>query len=264
MEWEARFARIVQERGHEDSARHYYRRILKANPADIPALVSITTLHIKRSSFAAARDSASKLLKLAPKLPEAHNTHGQLLAASGDHLAAAAAYDRALELEACYFNALINHAMLRLEAKNYPSAIEYFRRVLDYAPHNMRARQGLAAGLFHTKDYSNAAATFEQVLKFQPYRHNSRLALGDCYWQAGEHERARDQYLTVKQRAPNNHVAYRKMARYYLRKGKKQRGRDLLIEALQLNPDDEMSKTMLQKLDSGPIRIPVSDILKNM
>jgi len=168
-----------------------------------------------------------------------------------------------MALSPCFAPADINLASLAMEADRHAEAQALYLSVLEYAPHNLRARNGLAAAYFKDKQHELAIPQLQYILKRQPAKHKVRIGLGDCYWAIGKHQLAEDQYLYVVKNDPKNHLGYRKMSRCYLKSKKRRLAIEMLRKALALKPDDAIAMTQLEKLQGGPIVVPIRDLIMN-
>lgn len=69
------------------------------------------------------------------------------------------------------------------DSKQYPSAIEYYNRVLKIQPANTSVRTDLATAYWYMNDADTAIAEFNKSLSYEPTKANTLFNLGIVKWQ---------------------------------------------------------------------------------
>jgi cytochrome c-type biogenesis protein CcmH/NrfG len=69
------------------------------------------------------------------------------------------------------------------DAQQYPTAIEYYQRVLKAEPANTGVRTDMATALWYTSNADAAIAEFQKALSYEPNNANTLFNLGIVEWQ---------------------------------------------------------------------------------
>lgn len=69
------------------------------------------------------------------------------------------------------------------DAKQYPTAIDYYDRALNAAPNNTSVRTDLGTAYWYTGDANAAIAQFEKALALEPNKADTLFNLGIVKWQ---------------------------------------------------------------------------------
>lgn len=140
-------ARTLRLAGRRDEALRLLNTSVSSHPGNVPLLQQRALLTLEVGDV----DRAEKLLrKVAAKSPDdwrLHSALGAALAAKGNHKAAVAAFDRALQLAPGQTAVLNNLAMSHAMAGNLDKAEKLLRRIVakaTTAPQRTRAKQNLA------------------------------------------------------------------------------------------------------------------------
>jgi len=81
------------------------------------------------------------------------------------------------------FAIIVNVANLYYDGRQYPEAIQYYRRAVRIQPHNADVLTDLGTSLWYTGDADQAIANFEQALKYRPDSPEALFNLGVVRWQ---------------------------------------------------------------------------------
>jgi serine/threonine protein kinase/Tfp pilus assembly protein PilF len=121
--------------------------------------------------FARAREAADRALALAPDLVEGHAARGHIHTAyDWDWEAAAACFDRALELAPERVDVLIHASVNALARGRLEEAIEMTRRAVALDPLSSTAYYRLAFALRHAGRYEESDALLRKSLELMPQR----------------------------------------------------------------------------------------------
>jgi len=69
------------------------------------------------------------------------------------------------------------------DTQQYPTAIDYYRRVLNLQPANTAVRTDFATAIWYTGDADTAIAEFNKTLSLEPNKPNTLFNLGVVKWQ---------------------------------------------------------------------------------
>jgi tetratricopeptide (TPR) repeat protein len=78
---------------------------------------------------------------------------------------------------------LVQLGNIYYDAKQYPAAIEYYKRSLESQPSNTSARTDLGTAYWYTGDADAAIAQFNKALSFEPNKADTLFNLGVVKWQ---------------------------------------------------------------------------------
>jgi len=81
------------------------------------------------------------------------------------------------------FATVVNVANLYYDGRQFPEAIQYYRRAVTIQPHNADVLTDLGTSLWYTGDADQAIASFEQALKYRPDSPEALFNLGVVRWQ---------------------------------------------------------------------------------
>ncbi len=78
---------------------------------------------------------------------------------------------------------LQNVGNIYYDAQQYPTAIDYYQRVLKVQPANTGVRTDMATAYWYTGDADTAIAQFQKSLSYEPNKANTLFNLGIVEWQ---------------------------------------------------------------------------------
>jgi tetratricopeptide (TPR) repeat protein len=108
----------------------------------------------------------------------------------GDNALAVQQYRRVVETRPDFFSAWVNLGVALVQLKQFPDAIESYKRALALDPKNRDVQLYLALAYLKNRDEFGASAELEKLAKADPKDLRVAILLGDCYLQLGEYDRA--------------------------------------------------------------------------
>jgi len=78
---------------------------------------------------------------------------------------------------------LVNIGNTYYDAQQYPTAIEYYQRILKLQPANTDVRTDMATAYWNTGNADTAIAEFRKALSYEPNKANALFNLGIVQWQ---------------------------------------------------------------------------------
>lgn len=135
---------------------------------DIRALALLFAMQIRSSDLAAAKETYDRLSLLAPDRALTDNIRGTLLYHRGELDGALRAYGSALEKVPNYHTAWRNRALVYIEQKDFPKAVEELKKYTSRVPSDDRAKALLAKALLGAGRHYDARLFFEAALKAFP------------------------------------------------------------------------------------------------
>lgn len=231
-----------------------YRDALRANPADLTALIGIGAVSRKTGQLdeglqaldAALRSSPSNIEALFTRAlvwtsrqdpkraiadydallairasAAAHYNRGQLLSGLEDHKAAAADFRKAAELDPKDPDALnaLGGELAALGGQG-EDELKAYEAALKLDPANTAARVNIARHYADQEDWSRAVEAYRRALVEQPRRADLQVALGDSLLNLGEEDTARKAYDQAVKLDPKAVDAWRARAKLHHRAGR--------------------------------------------
>jgi cytochrome c-type biogenesis protein CcmH/NrfG len=81
------------------------------------------------------------------------------------------------------FTTIVKIANVYYDGRQFPEAIEYYKRAVKLQPHNADILTDLGTSIWYTGDADQAIADFEQALKYRPDHPGTLFNLGVVRWQ---------------------------------------------------------------------------------
>ncbi|MBF0127215.1 MAG: tetratricopeptide repeat protein [Magnetococcales bacterium] len=166
------------EQGAHAQAEQRLGQLLKLNPDDAIALVTLGNLCQARAAFDQAEAHYRRAAQLRPDLANIHNNLGILLKKQKRLAEAEAAFRQALQADPDCVESLLGLGNLLVEAQRHAEAEPLLRQVLTLQPDEIRALNNLANLLADRKQYQEAEIRFRQVLALRPEQADARCNLG--------------------------------------------------------------------------------------
>jgi arylsulfatase A-like enzyme/Tfp pilus assembly protein PilF len=141
----------LADQGKVPEAVEQFRRALKLDPNNAPALQNLGILALRHNDVAAAHENLSRALQLNPRLPLALNSMGVVYARRNELPQAVEWWKRAVAVDPKQYDALYNIGLIQAQAGNREdarAALEHFTRTAPpqrYAAELANARRALAA-----------------------------------------------------------------------------------------------------------------------
>jgi Flp pilus assembly protein TadD len=180
-------------------------RILKnGDSAEARMLLGATKL--QAGDFAGARDDLQKATELNPQLPDVFSAYGSALLATGDTVAASAAFRKELDVNPNDFMSYLDLGVLEKQDQRYDEAMKKFRRAMELRPGDIGVRYQIATIYVLTGDVSAAQRELEAIIKDSPQFTEAHVSLATVYYRLkrkedGDRERAIVQKLNADAQA---------------------------------------------------------------
>jgi DNA-directed RNA polymerase subunit alpha len=155
----------------------------------------------KAGHFDEARKVVSGLQKHSGSSAEYHFQQGCLIAASGDLIAAAAEFEKALILDRDHHGVLFELAYINDLFGNDDIAVEYYKRCTERPPVPLAAWVNLGILFEDDMRFRDAEQCYRNVLAHDPNHPRARLFVKDCQASKGMYydEEAERGYIVLKQ-----------------------------------------------------------------
>ncbi len=206
--------------GKKDQASNAYNAALAANPEHGPALIGQARIKASSNDLPGALALIDSVLAKSPKLHEAMQVKGQLLALSGDDAGSLASYRQALETKPDYLpahEAIILRLLAEGKTEEAAKQLEALKKIAPNHPRTAYLRAGVA---YQQKNVQAAKDAILQHLKSMP---NSPLGLqlaGLIEYEQQSYSQAEIYLIKALQVAPQLALARRMLINTYLNTGR--------------------------------------------
>ena len=242
-----RAARAAEALSHPREANGIYRALASS---DDPAVhTGWALLFLEKYQATEALRSFKDALKLDAEWAPAHAGLARVLADENPPAAAAAA-NKALQIDAELLDAHLLLAEQELDASRSDAARERIDKVLAINPSHLEARAWLAAMAYVRGDQSEFEAEVKRVLAINP-------AYGDVYRIAGDlaarNYRFQDAVAMTRQAValdPSNSKAHGSLGMHLMRTGEEPEARKSLDKAFGIDAYDRVTYNLLMLLDT--------------
>jgi protein O-GlcNAc transferase len=170
----------LQNQGQPQAAAALFQEVLDVDPANGPALYSLTVIALQSGDGALALDLCSRGVQANPQYAPLHYVHGAVLQGLERRDEALAAFDAALALQPDYVEVLLNSGVLLRAMFRHKESLERFNRVLAIDPNHISALGNCGILLTEFKQSEQAIAMFERLVELAP---NHDYALGLLFYE---------------------------------------------------------------------------------
>jgi len=123
-----------------------------------------------------------------------------------------------------------------LDARNWPVAVENFRKGLEISPKDTSLRHRLGTALYQMGNAAGAAEQFEQVLRIDPRHARAHFSLGVLYAESRRYPEAVNEFRSALETEPGYVPARVQMASALARSGRVQDALGEYEKAVQADP----------------------------
>ena len=205
--------RLAAVRGAREEAKAQLGRALELKPDFVEAHHTLGVLYLEQQDFARAYEEFSTVLRLDPRRALAFVNLGTAAFRLGKLEAAAAHFEKALDLRpeppvvvlaAAQLGAVCIELGRELAAKGGREGLELFRDYARRFPARPMARILLGEALLRSQDLPGALAEFEQAVALDPALGRAHFSAGFAYKELGDAEKARRALETARRLEPQN------------------------------------------------------------
>lgn len=162
-------ASIARERQNRIAeAIHYLERVVQASPSHMGVRLQLGHLYWREMRLPEARRQFTRAITVMPMNSPGFNGLGIVFAASGQHVAAMEAFERAAQIDPQNAMVVHNLALEHLSLRAFAEAEKCLRESLALAPNYLTAHVNLARVLEEQGRLDEALASYERVLKDEP------------------------------------------------------------------------------------------------
>ena len=183
-------------RGERDAAVEVAKKIEEKAAGNAKQLLGLATFYLGTENALEAQRLAAKAIEIEPNLPAAFQTLGLANRLNFQLEEAAAAYTRALELDANSTVSKRSLAEMKRAVGKADEAITLYQEILAKDETDVAANTGLILALFDAEKKTEAEAELAKSLEQNP--NNLSLLVGAAYWYAAHNNGAKAVELATK------------------------------------------------------------------
>ncbi len=183
-----------------------------------------------------------------PKLPEAHNQLGVTYRFQGRYDGAEQAFERALELDSDFAEALLNYGIMRLERNDVAGAKELYQKAIRLNSKNHMAHYRLGEALLKEGQPHLALKSLNTALSLDRNNASIMAKMGEAYEMQGNDAAAVANYQKAIHANPGFMPAHVNLANLYDFRGDGELAMSALRNALNTNPNYAPARNRLGQL----------------
>lgn len=153
--------------------------------------------------------AATKALKMNPNTPAAYRSLGRVAQHRRDLADATSKFEKAIELDSKYADAMCSLAWVSSELKKYDAALYWSSEALKVNQGSQEANLLRGLAYMDQRNYANAERTFRELVRLHPDYSRGHLYLGETLQKAGRFEEARNAYLAAMECTDFDPESYR-------------------------------------------------------
>lgn len=170
----------------QQKAKELYKKAFElAKDEQQKAYISSMILYCD-GEFDKASDILNSLIKDYPKNERALFTLGLIALNKSDNDKALEYFQKAVDLDNNFLDALNQIGWIYLNKADYDKAIKYFNQVLYRDPYSLKALDGKGYALFKLELYKEALSYIQEVIILVPDSWGSWASLGEIYYSEGQ------------------------------------------------------------------------------
>ncbi|MEM8652559.1 MAG: tetratricopeptide repeat protein, partial [Pseudomonadota bacterium] len=190
-------ARAAFDRGDIGKAKAKYSEIIRNYPFHIPTLLDLSTLTHDAKAFDKSLSFANMARHFRPENSEAHNFAGLAELGLNQISEAVTSFEKAVQIEPNYLDALNNLGNALKRQKKYAQAENAFDRAIKCEPRFYFAHYNKGLLLQAQQQPERAKTCFEDCLKYKPDWFKAIYQLGQIAESEGNFDEAAKRYRSV-------------------------------------------------------------------
>jgi tetratricopeptide (TPR) repeat protein len=222
-------ARAETAQGKYQQAYQALRKALRADPKNTDALY-----YLGQVGKILGQLEYERLFAMAPDSARTHQFLAESYVAQRNDAKAAEEYKAALKADPRSTEILCALGDVERWLLRFDDAIEHYSRVLQLAPNESCAYQGLGVAHLRRHELPSAIEYLRQAAQLQPNSGETRLALGSALLSSGDVNGALTELKAAVANKPDLRQAYALLARVYQRLGQPKEAEEALRKAKEL------------------------------
>jgi tetratricopeptide (TPR) repeat protein len=187
-------ARQAADAGDVAGAKSLYRELLAARPGHVRARNNLALLLDAGGDHAAALAELDRALDIEEENATLLTNRGALLGAMGRFAAAERDLKRVLRVDPAQAEALFNLGVVMTKKGLWAEAVPHLRRAIELEPGRGAAHFYLGEALNHVDDLHGAMAAYQRAAELQPHNPRALYGLGIVYDRLGRPDDAAQMY----------------------------------------------------------------------
>ena len=177
-----------------------------------------------------------RTLRYVKDSPKLYNNLGILYSKEGQKKAAAALFEKAIEIEPNYAKSYGNLGNVYRDIGESKKALEFYKKAAGLEPDNATAAVNLGSAYIDIGENEKAVALCRKAIELMPYNQEAYYNLGLAYYNSGKTEEAIVSYNKALELEPDNAKVYNNLGLCYYACGRNDQAIALYKKALELNP----------------------------
>lgn len=186
------------------SARNCFKKILKMDETNIPALLSWANVEIKSGDFLEAKEKLDKVIQIDSENPDALCFLGDIKAKELNYEKADDFLNKVLKLNPKNTFALSIKGENFLNRGHLDKAESFFQKILQIASKNIRTMHNLRIIATEKENYQDAESLFEKTLKMDPNNSQTYIDYMNMEIKMGNLEKANMLFQEMKRKNMKN------------------------------------------------------------
>lgn len=174
----------AQNKGKLNEATALFQKVLKTDPANIPALYSLCVININQGNADQAITIAKRGIQLAPKYAPMYMGLAEGYKSAGEYDLALESYDKAIELDPNFTQAYQNSGAILRAVKRHKDALLRFMKIIELDPNNLAAISNAAILLTEFKQAEAAINMYKRLVALKP---DYEYAIGSLLYEQLHH-----------------------------------------------------------------------------
>ncbi|GHV81262.1 hypothetical protein AGMMS49944_30530 [Spirochaetia bacterium] len=219
------------------AAETSFAKALQVSPGDDQTNYNMAVLMLSRNKGAEAFPYAKQAADSVPANAVYVYTLGLAHEAAGDVDAAAAAYNRAITLDAAYIRPRINLGSLYLSNGRAEEALNLLTAAYNQQPGSFEVNNNLGAAYARLEQWGRSVEHYGKALQSEPDNPTVRMNLARALVGSGDLAKARDAYLECLKLDAANWDARLELGKTYVSLGERDSAKRSLEELVSRNPN---------------------------
>ncbi len=232
-----------------DIAQRHLKYIVRKQPGNKEALVNLASTYSLQADYEKSFQYINEALKIDKRYRDAYVMKGSNYLAIGNRKLAKSSYETAVQQDPKFFAAYMQLGWLYTEDGEYQYALEYFKTAADLEPKSPDALYGVAYCEQELGLYPESLASYRHLIETDTSYHLALFNQGYIkQFNQKEIDSAIYYYKSAIEVQPDFVKAWHNLGMCYEQQGRKPMAYKAFKKALEYNPDFELSKKEIQRL----------------
>ncbi len=232
--------------GDREGALRSYRKAVELNPRNIAAYNAMGGVYNDLGEHSKAIECYQTILQsIDSSHVPSYNNIGVAYCDMGDYRQAISWIEKAISMDWSELGwdrkaqAYVNLGKSYQGVKDYPAALEQFRKAMEISPNNVIAYGGLGRCYYEMEEYRTAVKYLEKAISLHTKESVDYVNLGHSYNELEEYSKAKEAFLKALKLDNENADAYDGLGTAYRNMGEKERAIDCYTKVIEFTKDKE-------------------------